>query len=1679
MIEFQTGLLRAMSEMTPGELKSFRAHPFEPNPVVAPIGSNWFGRAASMAWNYNTVRLAGGLFIGEDVDFHGIVEQGYTPQDDQYLQRNDWIKEYYPRAWEDLLSSTSSVATERRIKKILEIHPSNMALAEGGIVGNILAAIPAAFFDPVNFIPIGGWALKGLGVSKVAATAVSTRIATNSLENLVITLAVEPLMRKHDLTRTEIDTLTDVLGSMILGGLIPAGVHLSKKGLRKAGRQAQRKLLGGQTADEFIEEVAGDITVRMHERRRIDPEADEVLTRIDEMTTLIPREDDIEKAVGYLREAFEDIRKGSSVIIGTEPDSFVGKYLTKWLVFNPTQRLLFNRNQGVRALGKSLLRTNLIGDLKSKNNRIAVEEIKEFVEQQWETELLRMRQIAQDYQSKNVEVTLDSKPSSSELFDLAGLLVISKQDKIDSVKNWLMPSRIAGEGDFDPFKIIRSDPTTKAVVERLAHEQKILDKSVGETMEMVGFSTREAYEIKTPGKTEQRGWLSRFMDQDLMAADEASGGYAMRDSIARGITETREENLTAFQYLLDKWAKTVEELEIQKIELQRTGKALESIDMRLATAREFYGASQKMVKKFEAENWDHEKILIAEQIIQNYKNVNYQGMGHRSGGGSASGLLARKVIIDDKYLSPWKHNNIMDINNRTVQHLIPRLILAGEMQAREDNFGLSKKISKSLGKLSKLREKLENADLDSLDNKSKKTLKNEWLNLVDDIIDLSEELEISNQTLLIDTNKNIRVRNPFDLDDPDSMFKSVEEIRDALHNSTIERSQIRNEVLHWTEKLDTANRQIEFIQGKYWNLFRKRQRIQHELLTGQEVVDDNNYYHILRHKKYAPVDSKGKRSNLKEFNKTETKAIEYEVRVTKKGSTYIHITDGPITGRAKLRMTSSASKPRGGETVGIVGGIGGKGMYIEINNRFLWVDPIELKTKQKAALDTASTQTGIAGDVSLKIGKKARAIEAQLKQLEEGDGFATRIKEEGVDRRAYLETQLDTTNKLIEIELTAAPKASPVIKLAREMSKSWEAVTRNQKAFDDMTVKMNQIARDVAGMTGAEHFSKVAKKHISKMTETDKASDFIGFSGNIRSVEAYGWWMNGLRRRAMGPSLEERTLGITDHISEYEYAVYRAERARRSSAYFFTDVSHATSAAARMHEAEGTPFENFKTVASDLDFVWNQLLNRNPSGHGSMDKAIRTLKNVNFLRYMGMVTIASMSDLGNAIGTLGMARYMRTMWHYLGRPDRKNLSQFATLNANFETASMLGGAQARAGALWGDASHTTDFYDSTTGQFVPQKGGGAVDWLNKTTGHNSKLLNVYNRLNMLNRWNAFNKRVVTLGVEDMVVDIGMRLNLGRAVSRRDLAITKSFGFTETDLKKIGKYWEKGGDSRTTIIGRDFYLAQSENWLDASFAFSYRAKIKGVANNIIVTPSLGSNPIWASHGGLSLLWQFKSFLSASFDMTFLPWLQRGVIYKDPNQIMQLVTTSLLGGMTYSIYELVKGHNPFQDKPVRDEDGKVVDSVHWSRTMFSQGLDRAGMFALLFEAQNIQEKMTGHGFHSLVSGDLDVRFRARSAVDLFGGPSIGFLDDLTKIMPWFGDPTKLPTRGQWGAVRRIIPLQNLIQARLVLDVVPSLIGASGEGEFLKPYPKSSKRSWINPNQKTSTHVFRTIQQRLAGE
>jgi len=1736
MIDLSSGLVKALRYMTPGERVAFMDSQVAGFAPEDPKGSNWFTRIGTMAWNFNTLKLTSGSLFGEDPDVYGYIEAGYLPSTDNYVLENEWIKDFYPKAWDDLQESTSTLSSARKINRIIENHSVNMTLQEGGLFGNVLAAIPAALFDPVNFIPFIGPTMKAAGMTRATAKLIKTRMAINSLENLVLTTVVEPLMRNHDLTRTAAHTTADMIGSMLLGGILPGVGAVIKKGVNKAKIGTTRKILGGKSPDEFVETHADALSISMKRQAAEDPEVAAVFDRI-ENPRLIPLSSDYIKESTYLGRAMEEVKEGSSIILGIGKDNKFGKYLASWLVFNPSQRMLTHSNDGVKSIGLMLLRNNLVKKVGLEDS--AVEEVLSLVQQRLTMGNKKLVDMKKEYNSKEVETTLDKKLPDDDLYRLVGELYITGKKNIADVDDTfrVSPSQESHGFDYqDPFAAIRNDPETVKTIEAMTVEARKVGPMIKEIMNDTGFSTKEADLLISVKKTiDQTTYLPRFVNHERAELAVATDGTNLViRGLEDGLEHGKQANLDLFGAIIREQNDLITRIENQ-LKVKHDPRVNKSYEYEMAVAKERRDAAYEMHEEFSTggDDWTKTKLTLAQRYDHQYRRLDSQTHGGAVHTGSAKELMTRKIFIDDRFLAPLMERNIIVIRRQMQTHLVPQLVMAIKQIENFEKFNLTWRLKTAATYLSKLKEKLENSTGESRDFDDLVL----WAKAKDRALDLADESDVTTQLRLIDTDRTEgdtghQIKIPRTQAEKDAglpeIFETIEDIEIWIHQQVEIRESIRteqdralNEFSMSTWDLHQLNESGTWVGGtRFLTLSYERNDLLYNTIYGNPA-ETLNYDTILKGQDFTPVSAKGEPIIYKprkgkgeqpyaisEFSKKEAGKIDWEYRINKQGKPYVIMLSG-ATGKGSIKKVKTAKNSKG-EVIKFEEETGRSGTYLQIKDKFLWVNPVEIREKLLLAINKekvvgtkterlhSSGANATDGRIEIKsydwdrvkftseVIKELNALHIRVEKTDVvpyGEVmFKERIKEQEVRRSVLAKKRLEKLNELIvkEIDdiagLIKGRVTDPTIEsqqFARHLNdqtlKSYRTFKSKENTFFKLTDDLNRVAKDITAKTykygGWEH---LAKDHISNMKEGDAPSDFIGFNSANSLFQRRALDYNPYRRLIVGADKVDRITERKNYMSEYEYTMLRIERARRNAAFFSTDPNQVISKAKRFLEDPTQPGgkKEFEEVKKDIIYIYSQLLNRNVwagDQHG-VQTAISILKNLNFMRYMGMVTIASMSDLGNAIGTLGMARYVRTMWTYLGTPNRKNLSEFSRLNAAFEVASLENRAN-----KWGGLDFEQDVYDPITQQRVNTSPQGKLRAIDRATNVDSKLMRIFNIGHMLNKWNGFQKRIVTLGLEDMIGELGIaRWNDGgkaRAISERDRGIAESMGFSESDLIHIGQMHERFGGKKDSIFGRDFYLAQSERWTDDVFAFNYQARIKGAVDSIIVTPGAASNPKWTSNPYLNHFWQFKSFLSASFDMTFLPFIQRGLLYKDPAQAMQLLATTLLGSMSYTIYEVMKGINPFANKSITDDEGNV-NEVHWSRVMVTQGMDRAGMFALLFEAQNTFERIFGFGFHSLLAGNLDTKYKARSAVDLVGGPTVGGIFSAIESLRTLKHPLS-PTVGELSALRRMIPAQNLIWTKLLFDVAPSWVDTTlmGEGNYFA--------------RKDAPSGFKTIQQRLAGE
>jgi hypothetical protein len=136
---------------------------------------------------------------------------------------------------------------------------------------------------------------------------------------------------------------------------------------------------------------------------------------------------------------------------------------------------------------------------------------------------------------------------------------------------------------------------------------------------------------------------------------------------------------------------------------------------------------------------------------------------------------------------------------------------------------------------------------------------------------------------------------------------------------------------------------------------------------------------------------------------------------------------------------------------------------------------------------------------------------------------------------------------------------------------------------------------------------------------------------------------------------------------------------------------------------------------------------------------------------------------------------------------------------------------------------------------------------------------------------------------------------------------------------------------------------------------------------------------------------------------------------------------LGGLSFALKEMAAGRLP--PDPSTDQG---------FRTYVAEGLDRSGIFAWLFNVNNIAEKMTGGtiGVRGLLGAAPGSKYIERNLDNLLLGPTWDLIERGGKVV---GDLARGDVnQGTLHALRQMVPLQNLYFLRVMLDKVEEGLG-----------------------------------------
>lgn len=547
------------------------------------------------------------------------------------------------------------------------------------------------------------------------------------------------------------------------------------------------------------------------------------------------------------------------------------------------------------------------------------------------------------------------------------------------------------------------------------------------------------------------------------------------------------------------------------------------------------------------------------------------------------------------------------------------------------------------------------------------------------------------------------------------------------------------------------------------------------------------------------------------------------------------------------------------------------------------------------------------------------------------------------------------------------------------------------RQFDEMTVKGEKIDDDLA------EFSNLSPAEIEGFVE-DTIDRILGTAPGRTSYD--------LVAGPRGP-LRERVLNIPDvHIENFlesdieligrQYTNTMSADVELASKFGEADLSTKIEEVREDYnkriskaktEKQRTALEaQKKDDIRDIEAVRDRLrgtykIPDNPSG--GLVRTGRVVRNLNYLRLLGGMTLSAIPDLG------------KVMFAHTG----------ATNFINAGIGPMLANTK-----KWRIGAEEIKLAGTALDMTLDSRAMAIADVMDNYGRHSKfeRMLSTgaskFGLVSLMAPWNATAKQVAGT----IVMSRLLRVVSSDVISPKDIRLLASSSIDEELAGRIASEFKKHGQQEDAL-----YLPNTLEWTDDEARRALRAAIVRDVDKVVVTPGQ-DKPLWMSHEVGGLIGQFKSFGVASVQRTLLAGIQQ----RDAAAFSGAMMMIALGGVSYGLKEKTAGRDVSDDPKV------------W----LANAVDRSGLLGWLMDANNITEKLTGGVVGlSAVTGEQISRYQSRNVTGAFLGPTADMVADMFQVTSsaFKGDFTESDIR----KTRRLIPLQNLFYLRSVLDGVES--------------------------------------------
>jgi len=367
----------------------------------------------------------------------------------------------------------------------------------------------------------------------------------------------------------------------------------------------------------------------------------------------------------------------------------------------------------------------------------------------------------------------------------------------------------------------------------------------------------------------------------------------------------------------------------------------------------------------------------------------------------------------------------------------------------------------------------------------------------------------------------------------------------------------------------------------------------------------------------------------------------------------------------------------------------------------------------------------------------------------------------------------------------------------------------------------------------------------------------------------------------------------------------------------------------------------------------------------SWSKITRAALTWNYLRLLGGVTLASLTDAGRPMAVHGLRASMREALPAL-------ISGTKAAQISRADAKALGAVTER--VLQSRLASLADLQD-------PYRYGS------KFERFMSNASNAFTKATGLGWWNDTMKTMASVMTQNRMMRNA--LNWGGA-DKTERAYMAMLGIDEDMASRIAAQFRKHGMEEDGIYG-----ANVSDWDDDLAARAWGAALNKDVDRTIITKGVADTPLWMKTNWGKLIMQFKSFGLASHQRVLIAGLQ-----ERPHRLAeQMVFASAIGMMISWLKYMERGDT--------DEADRLVNNPGlW----IANGLDRTGILSMPFEISNTAEKLGSpvglmKGAQAL-AGDEDrggsaARYASRNKLGAVLGPSAGLFEDLATIAQQLGE------------------------------------------------------------------------------